>query len=41
MLRGSMTFLTHRRIKSDLIKSKNLNLGSSSSSTDEKINLGF
>ena len=40
MLRGSMTFLTHRRIKSDLIKSKNLNLGSSSSSTDEKINLG-
>ena len=37
MLRGSMAFLTHRRIKSDLMKSK-ITLGSTSS-TDEKINL--
>ena len=37
MLRGSMAFLTHRRIKSDLMKSK-INLGNISS-TDEKINL--
>ena len=38
MLRGSMVFLTHRRIKSDLMKSKSLNFGPTSS-IDEKINL--